>query len=73
MLVSLKSVFKADKEIEVRLVNVYGETKVYPACEVAKMFARIAKTKTLTDSTLDNVKGMGYRIRVLKDATPDFL
>lgn len=73
MLVSLKSVFKAEREIEVRIVNVYGEFRVYPACEVSKMFADIAGTKTLTDRSIRKIKELGYKIRVLKDATPDFL
>lgn len=52
------------KSIIVQIKTVYGVEQVYPACPDAVLFARIAGTKTLTTSTLDMVKGLGYRIDV---------
>ena len=51
-------------EILVRLANNYGNKVVYPVCDKAKMFARIADTKTLTSDTIACVKQLGYAINV---------
>ena len=50
--------------ITVKIKNVYGEDKVYPVSERAKMFANIAGTKTLTDYTIAKIKELGYTIYV---------
>ncbi len=47
-------------QIEVR--NVYGQIKVYPACEKARHFAKIAGTTTLTHATLSEIEALGYEI-----------
>jgi len=51
-------------EITVEVRNVYGNDLVYPICEKAKIFARIAGTSTLTQSTVQHVKALGYTVRV---------
>lgn len=48
--------------VEVR--NIYGESKAYPACEKAKIFAEIAGTKTLTLATMRQIKRLGYAIEI---------
>lgn len=50
--------------IVVSIKNVYGVEKIYPVCEHAKVFARIAGTKTLTVETIDSVKCLGFEIIV---------
>lgn len=63
----------ADKEIQmnynisefvvhVRVMDVYGKRVVYPVCEKAKVFASIADTKTLTETTLRCIRKLGYEI-----------
>ena len=42
----------------------YGEDKVYPVSDRAKLFANIAGTKTLTDYTIAKIKELGYTIYV---------
>ena len=42
--------------------SVYGEWKVYPVCELAKHFAAIAGTKTLTHAVLCRIEAMGFVI-----------
>lgn len=42
--------------------SVYGETKIYPLCEVAKAYAEAIGTKTLTQHALKCAKRMGYEI-----------
>jgi hypothetical protein len=42
----------------------YGTPVFHPVCDQAQLFARIAKTKTLTLDTLAIVKSLGYRVEV---------
>lgn len=48
-------------QIEVR--NVYGSLKIYPICGIAKTFADIAGSKTLTCSTVKKIESLGYAIQ----------
>jgi hypothetical protein len=50
--------------ITVKLRNIFGYDKVYPICDTAKAFARIAKTTTLTDNTLREIKNIGFDIKL---------
>ena len=51
--------------VHVRVMDVYGKITVYPVCDKAKVFASIAGTKTLTDSTLMYIKKLGYTLHVV--------
>lgn len=51
--------------LHVRVMDVYGKRVVYPVCDKAKVFASIAGTKTLTDSTLMYIKKLGYTLHVI--------
>lgn len=53
----------APLSIQVEVRNVYGEQKVYPICEKAKLFAEIAGTKTLTHCALTQIEQLGYLIQ----------
>jgi hypothetical protein len=48
--------------IVVKIRDVYGERKVYPHCDKAQHFARIADTKTLTPRVLALIENLGYHI-----------
>lgn len=52
-------------KIQIEMKEVYGETKVYPVCEKAKLFTAIAGTKTLTTETLKNIERLGYQLEVI--------
>lgn len=54
-------------KIVVRVRNIYGNKTVYPVCEDAKLFARIAGHSTLTSTTVDLIKKLGYVIEVEQD------
>ena len=54
-------------KIVVRVRNIYGNKTVYPVCEDAKLFARIAGHSTLTYTTVDLIKKLGYVIEVEQD------
>ena len=51
--------------IEVTKDRVYGNVLHYPVCQKAKLFARIAGSKTLTEYTMHLIKQMGYEIRLV--------
>jgi hypothetical protein len=55
------------KAIFVKIVNQYGEERIVPHCEEAKLFAAIAGTKTLTKVTVENIKLLGYTVRIAQD------
>lgn len=52
------------RSIKVKIKNIYGKDTVYPVCKDSFLFARLADTKTLTRSTLENIKALGYAIEV---------
>jgi hypothetical protein len=56
--------------IQVRVIDVYGKKVVYPVCDKAKVFAAIADTKTLTESTLRCIRKLGYDINVIANEQP---
>jgi hypothetical protein len=51
-----------DKVLLVKIQNVYGVQKIYPANEVAELFAKIAGTKTLSGAVITYAAQLGYRI-----------
>jgi hypothetical protein len=55
-------------QIKIEMRNVYGETKAYPVCTAAKLFADIAGTKTLTRHTLRSVLALGYSVETVGHA-----
>jgi len=46
----------------VQIKNIYGVNRIYPVCEKSKTFSRIAGLKTLQQSTIDEIKKLGYKI-----------
>lgn len=54
-------------KITVRVANNYGIQTVYPKCDQAKLFARIAGTKTLTTHALRDIQLLGYEIEIEQD------
>ncbi len=49
-------------EILVSVKSVYGQELIYPICDKAKLFAAMTNTKTLTKSTVNYIKQLGYKI-----------
>lgn len=54
-------------EITVKITKNYGTEAIYPVCEAAQTFARLAGTRTLTRSTIALIKRLGYTVSVLQD------
>jgi len=51
--------------LQVEIRNVYGNEAIYPANEVAALFASIAGTKTLKMDTIAKAKKLGYTVEVV--------
>ena len=56
------------ERITVQVKDVYGQKTIYPVCDKAKIFARLAGTKTLTMSAIVEIKKLGFGL-VIKDQT----
>jgi hypothetical protein len=54
-------------EITVRIASNYGAKAVYPVCETAQIFANLVGTKTLTPTTINAIKSLGYKIVVQQE------
>lgn len=51
-------------KIIVRAEKNYGIEVIYPHCQAAQVFARIAGKKTLTSHALRDIAALGYSIEV---------
>lgn len=58
-----------DMTVLVEIKNVYGNETIYPKNDVARKFAEIAGTKTLTRDVVNMIKDLGYSFLVIKAAT----
>jgi hypothetical protein len=52
------------KAIQVTVKDVYGARTIYPACDTAKLLAKLAGTKTITAQALATIKQLGYAVEV---------
>ena len=50
-------------EILVEPRKTYGETRIYPKCDMAKGFAALLNQTTLTPANIQNIIRMGFTIR----------
>jgi hypothetical protein len=50
--------------ITVEIREVYGQPKIYPVCDKAKIFADIAGTTTLLPRDIQRVQMLGYEVLV---------
>jgi hypothetical protein len=48
--------------ITIQVDKAYGGFLFYPICDKAKVFADIAKTKTLSYQTIKHIKELGYEV-----------
>lgn len=55
-------------QITVQIRNVYGTRLIYPVCDTAKLLAKLAGRKTLSQENIQTIKALGYVVRV---ATPE--
>lgn len=51
-------------QLTIQIKNNYGKEAIYPICEKAKTFAKLARTSTLTRDTVELIKSLGYSFTV---------
>ena len=56
-----------ENTIQVEIKRVYGVDTIYPYCDKAKLFARLARTKTLTVPVVKLIKELGYTVHVVNN------
>ena len=49
--------------IYVRVREVYGVAKLYPACATAKLLAKLAGHTTITHDDLKTIQALGYTVK----------
>lgn len=50
--------------ITIRLTKNYGIEAIYPADDTAKIFLRLTGKKTFSRTDLNNIKELGYEIKI---------
>lgn len=50
--------------ITIEIRDIYGIRTIYPHCQTAKLFARLAGTKTITRHALETIRALGYTVEV---------
>ena len=50
--------------ITVEIREVYGQSKIYPVCDKAKIFAGIAGTTTLLPRDIQRIQVLGFEVLV---------
>ncbi len=51
-------------KIEIEVRDIYGIRTIYPHCQTAKLFAKLAGTRTITRHALETIKQLGYTVEV---------
>ena len=52
------------KSIKVRVKSQYGQQRIFPVCDTAKLFARLTNSKILSQGEIAVIKQLGYTIEV---------
>jgi hypothetical protein len=55
---------RGDKGVSVQIKDQYGCPVIHPLCDRARLFAKLAGTKTLTQRALDTISQLGYTVHV---------
>jgi hypothetical protein len=50
--------------IQVEIKTIYGNEKIYPACDKAEGFCKLIGQKTLTRYDIEHIKALGYEVQV---------
>ena len=51
-------------KIVVTIKNVYGQERIYPYCDKAKLFTALTNSVTLSKKNIEDIKSLGYTIEV---------
>lgn len=50
--------------IKVEIKSVYGQDRIYPVCDKAKMFTALTGNKTLSQIDIVQIKALGFDVEV---------
>ncbi len=50
-----------------KIREVYGQERIYPVNEIAKIFADIANTKTLSRNVIASARELGFEIKTVSN------
>jgi len=50
-------------ELIIKIKSVYGEDKIYPACDTAETFATLIGKKTFSATDLKHIRTLGYTVK----------
>jgi hypothetical protein len=53
--------------LQVTRRDIYGRAAYYPACDMTRLAAALAGTKTLSDAAIATLKRAGYTLQVVTD------
>lgn len=53
--------------IRVTIRSVYGNERIYPICDLAKTFAKLTNSITLSRESISLIKSLGYSIQVITE------
>lgn len=57
----------ANEIVQVKVRNVYGAPKIYPANAAAELFAQLAGIKTFNNHQLNLVRALGHEVQLVPD------
>lgn len=61
--------YPMERVIRVQVKNNYGNTLVYPVCEVAKEFTKLTGNKTLRLRDIEVIKKLGFEVQQVQPET----
>lgn len=56
-----------ETKLTVRKEQAWGNVRIVPVCETAKLLARLAGTKTLTDESVKIAKQLGFTFELERE------
>lgn len=56
-------------KIQVRIERQYGNERIFPVCDKAKLFCEIAGAKSLTRANVEHIKALGFDVDVVPEVT----
>ena len=56
----------SSKQIKVAFKKDAGFEVIVPVCPVAKLFAKIARSQTLTKPAIADIQALGYKVNVVQ-------
>lgn len=53
-----------EKDLRLLVKNVYGQRRIYPACEKSMVLAKMLGSKSIPEYQIDYLKELGYEVKL---------